>query len=223
MKRAKWAVMILLAFGLGAPLSVSAEDQGTTGEVSTAEASAPVAAERRQASTLTFDRERSKLDWISEAPAEKIVGTAEQVSGSVSWDLQNLEATQGEILIPVESMKSGNSLRDRHLRGRDWLQSRDNPNIIFRLRGLEDVERTEQDDQIRVEAVAVGTIEVNGEEAETRARISLAILPGTKRVRIQPEFQVRLGEHNVRGRRGSIGNEVGESIDISGVLYGSWE
>lgn len=215
MKRARMIVAMILALGLMAPLSVTAENAG--------EGATAVEAPQAAAATLTFDGDRSKLDWVSDAPAEKIVGTAEDVSGRVSWDLENLEATSGEISIPVESMKSGNGLRDRHLRGRDWLQARDNPNIIFRLRGLEGIERSEQDDQIRVSAVAVGTIEVNGEEAETRAPVSIAILPATKRVRIQPEFEVRLGEHNVRGRRGAIGNEVGESIAISGVLYGSWE
>lgn len=173
--------------------------------------------------TLSFDKERSKIDWISDAPAERIVGTAEEIEGQVSWDINDLASTRGEISFPVASMKSGNSLRDRHLRGRHWLRANDHPSITFRITSLEEIVRTEEDGQIRVQAVAVGTVVVNGEEAASRANVSIAIIPDSKRVRIQPQFQVRLADHNVTGRRGAIGSEVGETIDISGVLYGSWQ
>lgn len=185
---------------------------------------APVAAAQSAApATLTFDKERSKIDWISDAPAERIVGTAEGVEGRVRWNLNDLASTSGEISFPVDAMKSGNRLRDRHLKGSDWLNADDHPLITFRITGLEEIERTEEDSQIRVQAVATGSIVVNGVEAECRADVSIAIIPESQRVRIQPEFQVRLADHNVSGRRGAIGSEVGESIDISGVLYGNWQ
>jgi polyisoprenoid-binding protein YceI len=120
-------------------------------------------------------------------------------------------------------MQSGNSLRDRHIQGRDWLRADENPNIVFELEGLEEIEQTTEDNQIRVEAIAVGKLTVNGVTVDSRTPVKLAILPETNRVRIQTDFQVRLRDHEVQGRRGAIGDEVAEVIEIEGVLYGSWE
>lgn len=175
------------------------------------------------AAELTFDSERSTLNWVSEAPSEKIVGTASGVEGTIQWSVEDLENLTGKIQFPVSSMQSGNSLRDRHLQGRDWLRADQNPNIIFELEGLEDVERTPHSNQVRVEATAVGKLTVNGVTRPIRSKVKLAILTETNRVRIQTNFGVNLKEHEVQGRRGAIGDEVAEVIEVEGVLYGSWQ
>lgn len=205
-----WALVLMASIGV-TTTSVMAEGEAEQEVV-----------ERQSATMLVIDGERSRIDWISDAPAEKIVGTGEGLAGEVSWDPEALESTRGRIWFPVESMKTGNSLRDRHLKGRDWLRASENPNIIFHIEGLEVLEETRQEDQIRVRAVAVGSVEVNGERAPTRANVEIAILPETRRARIQPEFEIRLEDHQIRGRRGAVGSEVGETIQISGVLYGGW-
>lgn len=174
-------------------------------------------------SAMTIDSERSQITWVSDAPMERIVGTASEIQGEINWNLENLEATSGRIYFPVESMRTGNRTRDRHLQGRDWLNARENANVIFEIERLEDVQRERNGDQIVVEATVIGHVVVNGERAENRATVSLAILPDQKRVRIAPTIQIRLADHNVEGQRGRIGSEVGETIDIEGVLYGSWQ
>ena len=171
---------------------------------------------------LTIDSERSTLSWTSDAPQERIVGTAEEIEGAVSWDVNNLEATSGAIQFPVSSMKSGNRLRDRHLRGRDWLNARANPDIIYTIERLEVVSRSQEGDRIDVEVKVFGKVTINGVESSNEATANLAILPGTNRVRIQTTLEVTLRDHEISGRRGSIGSEVGESIEIEATLYGSW-
>ena len=171
---------------------------------------------------LTIDSERSTLSWTSDAPQERIVGTAEEIEGAVSWDLNNLEATSGAIQFPVSSMKSGNRLRDRHLQGRDWLNARANPDIIYTIERLEVVSRSQEGDRIDVEVKVFGKVTINGVESSNEATANLAILPGTNRVRIQTTLEVTLRDHEISGRRGSIGSEVGESIEIEATLYGSW-
>ncbi len=171
---------------------------------------------------LTIDSERSTLSWTSDAPQERIVGTAEEIEGAVSWDLNNLEATSGAIQFPVSSMKSGNRLRDRHLQGRDWLNARANPDIIYTIERLEVVSRSQEGDRIDVEVKVFGKVTINGVESSNEATANLAILPETNRVRIQTTLEVTLRDHEISGRRGSIGSEVGESIEIEATLYGSW-
>lgn len=171
---------------------------------------------------MSLDSERSTLTWTSEAPAEKIVGTASEIEGSVSWNLSSLEATSGSFQFPVESMQSGNRLRDRHLKGRDWLNARANPNVIYQIERLEILERTERDGQLHLEVKIHGRVTINGVEAANESRAQVAIIPESRRVRIQPQIEVSLRDHEVSGRRGAIGDTVGESIQIEGTLYGSW-
>ena len=171
---------------------------------------------------MSLDSERSTLTWTSEAPAEKIVGTASEIEGAVSWDLSDLEATAGTFQFPVDSMQSGNRLRDRHLKGRDWLNARANPNVIYRIERLEVLERSERDGQLHLTVKIHGRVTINGVEAANESRAQVAIIPESRRVRIQPQIEVSLRDHQVAGRRGAIGDTVGESIQIEGTLYGSW-
>lgn len=173
--------------------------------------------------TLSIDSDRSKITWVSEAPAEKIVGTAAEVEGKIRWNLDKLEATSAKISFPVASMKTGNSLRDRHLQGKDWLNAKKNPKITFEVKELTDVKRSQDGDRVNVEATAVGEVTVNGVNAPGRAQVEIAVLPAKKLARVQPKLSIDLDDFEVEGRRGSIGKEVAETIEIEGVLYGEWK
>ncbi|MFU8803914.1 MAG: YceI family protein [Bradymonadaceae bacterium] len=180
-------------------------------------------ADDSKTSTLTIDSERSKISWVSEAPAEKIVGTGEELKGTIRLNLDDLEATKGTIAFPVSTMKTGNRLRDRHLQGKDWLNAKKNANVEFHLEKLENVKRSVDGDQIIVEADAVGQVEVNGVKAPNRAQVRITLLPDRKLARIQPTLKLALADHKVAGKRGVVGDKVGEVIEIEGVIYGNWE
>lgn len=178
-----------------------------------------------QSHTVTIDEERSEIDWESDAPAEKILGEASSLSGTIELDLENPEATSGSISFPVESMKTGNSTRDKHLQSKAWLDAKKHPDITFEVKKLEDVEKSEKDDgRIDIEATAVGTVEVKGVKSEEKATISAAILPDKKKIRVQPELEISLDDYEVKGRKGgTIGRDVAKTIEIEGVLYGAWK
>ncbi|MFW5967609.1 MAG: YceI family protein [Persicimonas sp.] len=173
---------------------------------------------------VTIDEDRSEIDWESDAPAEKILGEASGLEGTLKLDLENPEETSGKISFPVDSMKTGNSTRDKHLQSKAWLDAKKHPDITFEVEKLEDVDKTEKDGRIDIEATVVGTVEVKGVKNEEKAKISAAILPDKKKIRVQPELEISLDDYKVKGRKGgTIGRDVAKTIEIEGVLYGKWE
>ncbi len=173
----------------------------------------------------TVDGDRSSITFQSNAPMESFSGTTEDISGSIQWNRSSPQAATGEISFPVESLRTGNRTRDRHLAGDDWLNADASPDVRFALQGLEDVRvaRTESG-QIHYRANAKGTIEVNGVENATDASVQVAVLPQDRLARIQFELEFALADHNVEGVGGdrAIGTAVGEVIQVEGTVFAAW-
>ena len=168
--------------------------------------------------TFAIDSTKSTIKFDSEAPAERIQGTANgKINGKVTINLANVAETTGSISFPVESMKTGNKLRDRHMAGKDWLNGKKNPNITFTLTGIEGG----KSDGKAVTGVAVGKVNINGKDADAKADIELkyAASKGLFKVEIK-SFVVKLADHDVAGKKGVVGNKVGETIEITGLIYG---
>lgn len=171
----------------------------------------------------TVDKERSSISFTSDAPAEKIVGTSEEVSGTIHWNTVRTSQTTAELSFPVDSMRTGNRLRDRHLTEEDWLNASEHPEVRFTVTGLEDVLVARSENRTDYRATAVGTVELNGVEHPNRASIEVAILPERKVARIRPKLEFRLADHEVRGADGAVGSEVGKVIEVEGLIYANWE
>src|SRR5947208_5943838 len=75
-----------------------------------------------------------KLD----APLEAIQGSANGISGSVTFDPQNPGATKGKIVVTAASLHVPNSMMDQHLHGNQWLDAAQNPDITFEAKELSD-------------------------------------------------------------------------------------
>lgn len=59
------------------------------------------------------------------------VGTFGELTGDIQFDPQNLGASSFNMSIPVESIKTGNSLKNKHARGKNWFDAEQFPNITF--------------------------------------------------------------------------------------------
>jgi polyisoprenoid-binding protein YceI len=170
----------------------------------------------------------SSITFVSEAPGEKIVGKATGVRGEVRFSLHELEKTAGKIAIPVEKMNTGNSQRDEHMRGKDWLNAAANPSITFTLTGLKDIKvAAPEKGRQAFTAVAVGEISINGVSKEVTSDVKVTWLdaqPNGKvkgdMVRVEGKLLVKLADHKVAGKRGVVGDKVGETIQIDMLLYG---
>ena len=170
--------------------------------------------------TMTVDAGKSSVSFISEAPAEKIQGTGKKLSGSIKLSLGDAPTAAGTITLPVESMETGNKLRDRHMRGGDWLNAKKNPNITFTVASLKDAKAAKDGDKTVVTGTAVGKVSVNGVEVDKEAPVTITALPGKGIVKVETKLSVALADHKVEGKKGVVGAKVGKTIEIKGLIYG---
>jgi polyisoprenoid-binding protein YceI len=176
-----------------------------------------------QSASLNVDGRRSTLSFISDAPGERIVGTASGLSGTIQTDLANPAATTGTIQFPVSSMETGNAMRDRHMQGEQWLNGDANPNIVFTIERIDNPTVSTEGNRTDITGTAVGTVNINGVAAPVQAQIAVVLNSETRTARVQPTFNVSLAAHNITGRDGAIGDTVGASIAIEGTVYAGWE
>lgn len=174
------------------------------------------------AQTLTINKKKSKVSFVSEAPAEKIVGVAKGVEGTVKIG-EGFKTASGTVSVPVKTMNTGNDTRDEHMHSAKWLNAKANPNIAFTITGLEGSKVKVEGKKTVVKAVAVGSIKVNGVSQPTKAPVVITTLKkgDTTIAKIQLAFNVKLADHKVAGTEGVVGNKVGKLIAVTGVLYGT--
>lgn len=169
------------------------------------------------ADTLNVDTKRSELKFVSDAPKERFIGKVEGVKGTVEFDAGAIEKTTAKISFPVSKMNTGNKLRDKHMVGSDWLNAKENPEITLVVKGLKDVKEDTGGKTKGYTATVVGDITINGVTKPAKATVQIAVASGT--IRVQPTMQVKLADHNVEGKKGVVGDKVGETVDIEGVIY----
>ena len=175
--------------------------------------------------TLSIDAKKSSIKFVSDAPAEKIVGTAKGLSGDLKLNLDDISKTSGKLMFPVKSMNTGNDLRDEHLHGKDWLNAEAHPNIVFTVKGLEGAKVTDAGKAVSISAVALGTVNVNGVDAPAKAPVEIKILKEAggdgHTVKVEPTLNVELEKFKIKGKRGTIGSKVAKSVAITGTVYGT--
>src|SRR5687767_4789452 len=95
------------------------------------------------AAPQTFDFKDPKgvnaIQFNLDSVLEPISGSANGVSGTVSFDPANPAATTGKIAVATASLTVTNSMMTDHLRGDKWLNAPANPEITFELTKLADV------------------------------------------------------------------------------------
>jgi polyisoprenoid-binding protein YceI len=111
-----------------------------------------------------------KLD----APLEAINGSANGVSGTVTFDPSNPGATKGKIVVAASSLHVPNPMMKEHMHGAQWLDVAKNAEITFEARELKNVKTTGDN----TTADVVGTITIKGVAKEIMAPIQLTYLKG---------------------------------------------
>lgn len=168
------------------------------------------------------------VQFISDAPMEKITGTADGVAGSFALDAANLEVTTGRIEVQVVSMKTANSKRDGHMYSKMWLNASAHPLITFDVKSLTDVNIVSKDGRNIITAIAIGTFTCHGVTKPSSADIALTYIqasPETQKraggnlVMIEARFVVALADHQIIGQAEIIGKSVGDSIAVRAQLF----
>lgn len=170
------------------------------------------------------DGDQSQLKFVSDAPMERFTGTTDALEGTVNFDPDEPSAATGEIRFPVDSVKTGNSTRDRHLTQQSWLHADEYPNVRFEITEFRDVEVADTGDRLDFRGSAEGVVEMRGVEQIEDAEIEVAVLPDQKRTRVKFELDVAIEDYGVEGTRDrGIGANVGETIDIEGTIFADKE
>lgn len=109
-----------------------------------------------------------KLD----APLEAIQGSANGISGTVTFDPDKPAETKGKIIVATESLIVPNPMMKGHLHGKLWLDVEKNPEIIFESKELKNV-KTNGD---ATTADITGTMTIKGVSKEITAPVKLTYL-----------------------------------------------
>src|SRR5436190_7234873 len=73
-----------------------------------------------------------KLD----APLEAITGSANGISGTVTFDPENPGATKGKLIVASASLHVPNPMMNGHLKGEQWMNVAKYPEIMFEAKEL---------------------------------------------------------------------------------------
>ncbi|HEX7470156.1 MAG TPA: YceI family protein [Verrucomicrobiae bacterium] len=79
-----------------------------------------------------------KLD----APLEAVNGSANGISGTVTFDPENPAAVKGKIIVTSDSLTVPNSMMNTHLHSDKWLDTAKFPEITFESKELKNVKTT---------------------------------------------------------------------------------
>ena len=162
----------------------------------------------------------SSVKFLSDAPMERIEGTA-TATGDLNIDLADLSTMKGRIVVPVASMRTGNGKRDNHLRGADWLDEAQFPQISFDITGVKVMGSPEVNAKGigQASVIVTGNFTLHGVSKKIVAPSKLKWLKG-KGLKIATSFKVSLADYQIAGRGSIVGEKVGKVIDIEVRLKG---
>lgn len=109
-----------------------------------------------------------KLD----APLEAIQGSANGVSGTVTFDPESPAATKGRIAVAAATLHVPNPMMQGHLHGNQWLDVAKFPDITFEAKELKNV-KTDGDNTT---AEVNGTLTIKGVAKDITAPVKLTYL-----------------------------------------------
>jgi polyisoprenoid-binding protein YceI len=150
-----------------------------------------------EAATFVLAGGESKVQFVSDAPLERITGATTRVTGKIELDPAAPGQARGEIAVPVAWIRTNNDLRDEHLRSDSWLDAARFPNVQFTLAGVSGIGALSLDQSTSAEVR--GKLSVHGvvRELAATAKVRLSQADGRRTLRVQAQFPVALEAHDV--------------------------
>lgn len=141
----------------------------------------------------------SRIQFVSDAPLERITGTSTTVSGSLSVDPSDLSTASGSVRVPITSIGTGDALRDEHLHGDGWLDAAAHPDAVFEITRVEGATSLAPNEVVNV--TLHGRFTIHGATHEISARAQVRYLPAEgdspALLRAQARFSVELPDYGV--------------------------
>ena len=162
-----------------------------------------------------------KLD----APLEAINGSANGVSGTVTFDPANPAATTGKIVIATASMQVPNAMMKDHMQGAQWMDVAKFPEIIFEAKELKNV-KTAGD---TTTADAAGSLTIRGVTKDVSVPVKLTYLKDKLGLRvpnqkgdllvIRANFAIQRADYGINP--GAPKDKVADTIDLTLSIAGA--
>lgn len=181
------------------------------------------------ASPLTFDFKDPKgvnnAVFKLDAPLEAINGSANGVSGSVSFDPANPGATTGKIVVDAATLTVPNPMMKEHLHGGMWMDVAKHKEISFEAKALKNVKTTGD----KTTADASGTLTIKGVAKEVTIPITLTYLKGKLGQRvpkmegdllvIRANFTVKRSDYGINpsAPADKVSDEIELTLSIAGA------
>lgn len=181
------------------------------------------------AAPLTFDFKDPKgvnnAVFKLDAPLEAINGSANGVSGSVSFDPANPGATTGKIVVDAATLTVPNPMMKEHLHAGMWMDVAKNKEITFETKALKNVKTTGD----KTTADATGTLTIKGVSKEVTIPITLTYLKGKLGQRvpkmegdllvIRANFTVKRSDYGINpsAPADKVSDEIELTLSIAGA------
>lgn len=141
----------------------------------------------------------SRIQFVSDAPLERTTGTSSTVTGDLTVDPANLASARGTIRVPISSIRTGDDLRDEHLRSDDWLDAASFPDATFEITSIEGASSLTPGEVVSV--TLHGRFSVHGHTRDITAAAQVRYLPASgsdpELIRAQARFSVELPDFGV--------------------------
>lgn len=169
---------------------------------------------------------RNQATFFSTTPLEDISGMSTDIMGGVTFDVQDIESTlEGEIFISTASLKSGIELRDEHIRGADWLDAEQFPEIAFKITRVEDLNEAKEN---MITASVIGEFTCYGITKQVISDVTLTYLDESEMTKmrapgdllgVRAKFNIKLSDYGVQHM--ALGKKVADDIEIKVNIVGS--
>ena len=162
-----------------------------------------------------------KLD----APLEAITGSANGISGTVTFDPDNAGATKGKIIVAAASLTTPNGMMKEHMHSANWLDVAKFPEIAFEAKEFKNA-KTEGN---VTTATVTGTFTLKGVSKELTAPVKLTYLKDKLAARvpnmkgdllvIRANFVIKRADFNIMP--GQMDEKVSDTIDLTLSIAGA--
>jgi polyisoprenoid-binding protein YceI len=160
-----------------------------------------------------------------DAPLESINGSANGISGTVNFDLENPAATTGKIVVSVASLTVPNPMQNGHMHSDKWLDAAQYPEITFEAKSLAQV-KTDGD---VTTAEVTGTFSLHGVAKDLTVPVKFTYLPDKLSARvpnlkgdllvIRANFVINREDFNIN--KGQYEDKVSPTINLSLAIAGA--
>lgn len=168
----------------------------------------------------------NQIQFSSSTPLENINGTAENISGSIIFDLSDFQKTlKGKLMVPVKSINTGIDLRNKHLQSSNWLNESKYPYISFEVISVSELKQI-MDNKLAFKVT--GNFTMHGVTLKLLADAEAVYLTESEQTAgrapgdllgISASFTLKLSDFKVDNSL--IGNKVAEDINLKIIIVGS--